>query len=159
MSEQRVDRKAIRQAIIEEAEYWDNTDTADMMAQETEWFTFEWTEREDRCERCGGGMDTRPIDLHLAGDRLILHGVPLYVCRTPGCGNTQLSSAIRDLAERLETLVQEALSVQPAPSYEQLAPRPPAQVAWHPLAVQQTPSPALVREDRPPYGEEEDEGD
>ena len=157
MSEQRVDREAIRQAIIEEAEYWDNTDTADMMAQETEWFTFEWTEREDRCKRCGGGMDTRLADLHLAGDRLVLHGVPLYVCRTPGCGNTQLPSSIRDLAERLEALVQEALSVQPAPSYEQLASRPPAQIAWEALAVQRTPAPApvLVREDRPPYGEED----
>ncbi len=26
---------------IEEAEYWDKTDTADIIAQETEWFTFE----------------------------------------------------------------------------------------------------------------------
>jgi hypothetical protein len=144
----------------EEAAFWDSTDLGPYM-EDAEQITLEWTEREDRCERCAGGMDTRPIDLHLAGDRLVMHGVPLYVCRTPGCGNTQLPSAIRDLAERLEALVQEALSVQPAPSYEQLAPRPPAQIAWHPLAVQQTPAPApaLVREDRPPYGEEEDEED
>ena len=141
----------------EEVLFWDNLDTADYMPDDDQWFTFEWTEREDRCERCGGGMDTRPTDLHLAGDRLILHGVPLYVCRTPGCGNIQLPSAIRNLADRLEALVQEALSVQPAPSYEQLASRPPAQIAWETLAVQRTPSlaPALVREDRPPYGEED----
>ena len=145
----------------EEALFWDNLDTADYMPDDDQWITLEWTEREDRCKRCAGGMDTRPTDLHLAGDRLVLRGVPLYVCRTPGCGNTQLASAIRDLAERLETLVREALSVQPAPSYERLTPSPPAQIAWHPLVVQRTPAPApaLVREDRPPYGEEEGEGD
>ena len=145
----------------EEALFWDNLDTADYMPDDDQWFTFEWTEREDRCERCGAGMERRWIDLYLADERVILRGVPLYVCRTPGCGNTQLPSAIRDLAERLEALVGEALSAQPAPSYEQLPPRPPAQIAWETLAVQRTPSPALalVREDRPPYGEEEDEGD
>ncbi|MFQ6101490.1 MAG: hypothetical protein ACE5OS_09685 [Anaerolineae bacterium] len=137
MSEQRVDREAIRQAIIEEAEYWDKTDTADMMAQETEWFTFEWSEREDRCERCGGGMDTRRTDLPLAGGRVILHDVPHYVCRTPGCGNTQLPHAVQELADRIEALVREML-VQETP------------------ATQRTPSPepALVREECPPYGEE-----
>lgn len=160
MNEKRVDREAIRQAIIEEAEYWDKTDTADMMAQETEWFTFEWTEREDRCRRCGGGMDTQRTDLHLAGERVILRKVPLYVCRTPGCGNTQLPPAIGELAGRLEALVQETLAVQQTPSLEQSAPRHPAQPSWEALAVQQTlsPEPALVREDRPPY-EEESEGD
>ena len=158
MTKKRVDREAIRHLIIEEAEYWDTTDTSEMMGTGP-METLEWTEREDRCERCGGGMDTRPTDLHLAGDRLILRGVPLSICRTPGCGNTQLPSAIRDLADRLETLVQEVFSIQPMPSYEQLAPHPPAQIAWHPLAVQRTPSPALVREDRPPYGEEEGEED
>lgn len=101
MNEKRVDREAIRQAIIEEAEYWGKTDTADMMRQETEWFTFEWTEREDRCRRCGGGMDTQRTDLH--------------------------------------------------------PPEQPAPPSWGMPAVQRTPSlePALVREDRPPYGEED----
>jgi len=160
MSEKRVDREAIRQAIIEEAEYWDKTDTADMMAQETEWFTFEWTERENRCKRCGAGMEHRQMDLHLAGGRVILRDVPLYVCRTPGCGNTQLPSVIGDLADRLEALVQETFSIRRTSSSEQSTPRHPGQSSWETLAVQQTPSPepALVREDGPPYGEEEGEG-
>lgn len=105
MSKQRVDREAIRQAIIEEAEYWDKTDTADIMAQETEWFTLEWTERENRCRRCAGGMDTRRIDLHLANERVTLRDVPLYVCRTPGCNSSRLPSTIRELADRLEAIV------------------------------------------------------
>jgi hypothetical protein len=93
--------------------------------------TFEWTEREDRCQRCGGGMDQRRTDLHLASGRVILRDVPLYVCRTPGCENTQSPSLIRRLADQLEALVQEMLPIQ------QVSP----------------PEPSLVREERPPYGE------
>jgi|GEM_PF-639825 len=120
----------------EEAAFWDSTDLGPYM-EDAEEITLEWTEREDRCQRCGAGMEHRRMDLHLAGGRVILRDVPLYVCRTPGCGNTQLPSAIGRLADRLEALVQEALAVQRTPS----------------------PEPALVREDRSPYGEEEGEED
>jgi len=153
MTKKRVDREAIRHLIIEEAEYWDTTDTSEMMGTGP-METLEWTEREDRCERCAGGMDTRPTDLHLAGDRLILHGVPLYVCRTPGCGNTQLPSAIKELANQIEALVQETFPVQLISS-----PESPVQPVWETPAARQTPSlePSLVREDRPSYGEKESE--
>ena len=89
MSEQRVDREPIRQAIIEEAKYWDKTDTADMMAQEMEWFTFEWTEREDRCW-CGNTQLSSAIG------------------ELPG----RLEALVR------ESLVQEMPVVQPVPSSE-----------------------------------------
>lgn len=156
MTEKRIDREAIRHLIAEEAAYWDTTDTSEMMGTEP-MEKLEWTEREDRCHRCGGGMDTQRTDLHLAGERVILRDVPLYVCRTPGCGNTQLPPAIGELADRLETLVQETLAIQQTPSPKQSVPRHPAPPSWKALAVQRTPSPepALVREDRTPYGKEE----
>lgn len=116
----------------EEAAFWDRTDMGPYM-EDAEEVTFEWTEREDRCQRCGGGMDQRRTDLHLASGRVILRDVPLYVCRTPGCENTQSPSFIKKLADQLEALVRETLSVQQVSS----------------------PELALVREDRPPYGEEE----
>lgn len=80
------------------------------MAQETKGFTFEWTEREGRCKRCGGGMEQRRIDLHLAGGLVILRDVPLYICRTPNCSNTQLPPVIRSLADQLEALVRETVA-------------------------------------------------
>ncbi len=89
----------------EEAAFWDNLDTADYMEDDGEWFTFEWTEREDRCDRCGGGMEARQIDLHLAGGRVTLHNVTWYVCRTPGCGQTKLSPGIEQLAREIEDCV------------------------------------------------------
>jgi len=141
MTEKRIDREAIRHLIAEEAAYWDTTDTSELMGTEP-MEKLEWTEREDRCQRCGGGMDTQRTDLHLAGERVILRDVPLYVCRTPGCRTTQLPQAIRELVDRIEALVREAL-VQEREA----------------LTVRRTPSPepVLVREDRPPYGEEESE--
>ncbi|MDY7040829.1 MAG: hypothetical protein SVX38_08190 [Chloroflexota bacterium] len=102
-----VDREAIRQQIAEEAAHWDVTDTSAQMEQETEWSTFAWTEREDRCERCGARMEARQIDLHLAGGRTTLHDVTWYVCRTPGCGNTRLSPALERLVRRIEADVRE----------------------------------------------------
>jgi len=133
----------------EEASFWDSTDLGAYM-EDAEEITLEWTEREDRCKRCGGGMEHQRIDLHLAGGRVILRDVPLYVCRTPRCGNTQLPSAIRELAGRLEALVQETLPALRTPPPE---PAPVREV----LYVQRTPSPepALVREEHPPYGEED----
>jgi len=122
----------------DEAAFWDRTDLGPYM-EDAEEIVLEWTEREDRCERCGGGMEQRRMDLHLAGGRVILRDVPLYACRTPGCGNTQLPSVIGELADRVEALVQETLTVRRA-----------AQLA-------SVPEPALVREDRPPYEEEESE--
>ncbi len=129
MKTKRVDREKIRSLIAEEAAYWDSTDTSEMM-DITQRVRLEWTAREDRCKRCGGEMEKRQIDLHLAGERLILRGVLLYVCRTPGCGSTQLPLVIKELAERLETLVQETLAFQGISS----------------------PEPVLVREEPPPYG-------
>jgi len=140
----------------EEAAFWDRTDLGPYI-KDAEEVALEWTEREDRCRRCGGGMDTQRTDLHLAGERMILRDVPLYVCRTPGCGNTQLPPAIGELADRLETLVQETLAIQQTPSPKQSVPRHPAPPSWKAPDVQRTPSPepALVREDRTPYGKEE----
>ncbi len=99
-------------------------------------------------------MDVQHINLPLAGGQVILRGVPLYVCRTPGCGNTQLSSSVKELANRIEALVQETFPVQSISS-----PESPAQPVWEKLIAQQTPSlePALVREDRSSYGEKESE--
>jgi hypothetical protein len=105
----------------EEATFWDNLDTADYMEDDDEWFTFEWTVREDRCDRCGGGMDTRQIDLHLANGRVTLHNVAWYVCRTPHCGQTKLSPGIEQLAREIETSVKQALAQAKArqPSVEE----------------------------------------
>ena len=47
----RIDREQVRQLIAEEVAHWDAIDTSGAMEKETEWFTFEWTEREDRCDR------------------------------------------------------------------------------------------------------------
>ena len=109
MEKKQVDREAIRHLIAEEAAHWDVTDTSESMKEETEWFTFEWTEREDRCDRCGGGMDTRRIDLHLAGGRVTLHNVAWYVCRTPRCRQSKLSPGVEQLAREIEASVARAL--------------------------------------------------
>lgn len=138
MSKQRVDRETIRQAIIEEAEYWDKTDTADMMGQETEWFTFEWTEREDRCRRCGAIMERQTVDLQLVGGRVTLRDVPLYICRTPRCGQAELPPRIVSLADRVEAVVKEGLAA------ERVHP-----VRTHPV------EPVAVREVPPLYPDED----
>ena len=90
----------------EEAAFWDNLDTADYMpaADDDRWITLEWTERDDRCRRCGGGMDTRHTDLQIAGGRVVLRGAPIYVCRTPGCGNTHCDAVFIGIGHRLLTL-------------------------------------------------------
>jgi hypothetical protein len=80
------------------------------MEDDEEWFTFEWTEREDRCDRCGGAMDTGRIDLHLVGRRVTLHNMIWYVCRTPGCGQTKLSPAFEKLVGEIEASVERAVS-------------------------------------------------
>jgi hypothetical protein len=110
MGEKRLDREAIRQLIAEEAAHWDVADTSESMEKESEWFAFQWTEREDRCNRCGGGMETRRIDLHLAGGRVTLHNVVWCVCRTPRCGQTKLSPAVDQLAQEIEASVARALA-------------------------------------------------
>ncbi|MDH7485200.1 MAG: hypothetical protein QHJ81_02870 [Anaerolineae bacterium] len=61
-----------------------------------------------RCDRCGGGMDMRRIDLHLAGGRVILRGVAWYVCRTPRCGYTKLAPEITTLVQEIEANVARA---------------------------------------------------
>ncbi len=95
----------------EEAEFWDNLDTSPYM-EGAEWFTLEWTEREDRCDRCGALMDKRSIDLHLAGGRVTLHNVDWYVCRTPRCGRTRLSPQVERLVEEIEDSVGRAITSQ-----------------------------------------------
>ena len=109
MNTNRIDRTAIRQAIAEEADHWDHTSTGDLMEQESEWFTFEWTPRDDRCDRCGAKMELRHIDLHLSGGRVTLHRVGWYTCHTPGCGQTRLTSGIAALADQIERLVKQTL--------------------------------------------------
>lgn len=118
MGEKQVKRETIRQSIAEEAAVWDVTDTGEMMG-EGGWFTFEWTESEDRCARCGGSMDLRRIDLHLAGGRVILRGVAWYVCSTPKCGYTKLPPGIETLVQEIEASVARAViahqtTLQPA---------------------------------------------
>jgi len=109
MNAKRIDRTAIRQTIAEEADYWDHTSTSDLMEQESKWFTFEWTPRDDRCDRCGAKMELRQIDLHLSGGRVTLHRVGWYTCHTPGCGQTRLASGMAALADQIERLVQQTL--------------------------------------------------
>jgi hypothetical protein len=118
MEKNRVDREKIRHLIAEEAAHWDETDTSAFMGKETEWLAPEWSEREDRCDRCGGRMDTRRIDLHLAGGRVTLHNVTWYVCRTPGCGQTRLSPTVEQLARDIEASVEQVLAVSPAEARE-----------------------------------------
>jgi hypothetical protein len=110
MNTKRIDREAIRKEIADEAAYWDNTDTSDLMAQETEWLTLDWTPSDDRCGRCGAKMELRQIDLHLSGGRITLHRVAWYVCHTPGCGQTKLAPGIAALADQIETLVKLTLT-------------------------------------------------
>ena len=112
MSRKRIDRELIRQAIIEEAAYWDATDTSAEMAQETNWLKFEWTPREDRCDRCAGQMQSFPIDLPLSGGRVVLRQVTRYVCQTPGCGQTKLVPAVAALAGEIEALVKRILPAE-----------------------------------------------
>ncbi|MGQ9627860.1 MAG: hypothetical protein ACUVV0_13260 [Anaerolineae bacterium] len=91
----------------EEAEFWDNLDTSPYM-EDAEWFTFEWTEREDRCDRCGAVMEARQIDLHLAGGLITLHNVKWYICRTPRCGQTKLPPQVEKLAQEIEESARQA---------------------------------------------------
>ena len=105
MSRKRIDRELIRQAIIEEAAYWDATDTSAEMAQETNWLQFEWTPREDRCDRCAGQMQPFPIDLPLSGGRVVLRQVTRYVCQMPCCGQTRLVPAVAALVGEIEARV------------------------------------------------------
>ena len=65
--------------------------------------------------------DEAVADRPVPGERVILRDVPLYVCCTPGCENTQLPLVIRGLADQLEALVQETLSVQQVWSPERYA--------------------------------------
>jgi hypothetical protein len=110
MGVKRLDRDARRREIADEAEYWDATDTSDLMAQETEWAKIEWSSQDDRCDRCGGRMLPRAIDLRLSNGRVILRQVTWYVCHTPGCGQTRLAPAITALADEIESLVQRTLA-------------------------------------------------
>ncbi len=124
----RIDREQVRQLIAEEAAHWDATDTSGAMEKETEWFTFEWTEREDRCDRCGGRMEARRIDLHLADGRVTLHNVIWYVCRTPGCGQTRLAPGV----ERLVREIEDSVARSQAP-VERLAQPTPDMLAFVPV--------------------------
>jgi hypothetical protein len=137
MDTERLDRGANRQEIAEEAVYWDVTDTSDLMAQETQWETLEWTSHDDRCDRCGAVMQPRQIDLRLADGRVILRQVTRYVCRTSGCGQTRLASGVAILADEIETLVQRTL----AGGVLRAASLGPGK-----------PQPAQVREDNAEYG-------
>ncbi|PKO23907.1 MAG: hypothetical protein CVU38_01430 [Chloroflexi bacterium HGW-Chloroflexi-1] len=105
MSTRHIDREAVRQVIAEEAAYWDTTDTADLMEQETEWLTFKPSSRYDRCGHCGAKMQPRQVDLRLSGGRVILRRVTQYVCFTPGCKQTRLFPAAAALADQIEALV------------------------------------------------------
>ncbi len=109
MKKKTFDREAIRQARAEDAAYLDSTDTSAEMAQETHWLRFEWTPREDRCDRCGAQMQQLPIDLPLSGGRVVLRQVTRYVCQTPGCGQTRLVPAVAALAGEIEALVKRVL--------------------------------------------------
>ncbi|MGQ9627862.1 MAG: hypothetical protein ACUVV0_13270 [Anaerolineae bacterium] len=91
----------------EEAAFWDNTDLSKFM-EEAEEVSLEWTEREDRCDRCGAVMETHQIDLHLAGGLVTLHNVKWYVCRTPRCGQTKLPPQVEKLAQEIEESVRQA---------------------------------------------------
>lgn len=125
MSKRPTNREGLRQAIAKEAAYWDATDTSDLMAQETEWLTFESMPLDDRCDRCGAKMRSRQIDLHLSNGRVILRGVTWYICPTPGCGQTRLVPSIARLASQIETLVEHVL----AAGLPELASTPPTQPA------------------------------
>lgn len=122
MGVKRLDRDTKRREIADDAVYWDVTDTSDLMAQETEWAKFERSSRDDRCDRCGGRMLPRAIDLRLSNGRVILREVTWYVCHTPGCGQTRLAPGIATLADEIEGLVQRALAgsaLRPASSAQQ----------------------------------------
>jgi len=107
----------------EEAAFWDNLDTADYMDDDEEWFQLEPTARDDRCDRCGAGMEHRQIDLHLADGRVTLHNVTWYVCRTPKCGHTKLPPGVETLITEIEAAVARALTSTAEPETEVLLPR------------------------------------
>lgn len=138
MNTKHIDREAIRQAIAEEAAHWDQTDTSDLMEQETEWLTLEWTPRDDRCERCGAKMELRQIDLHLSDGRVTLHRVGWYTCHTPGCGQAQLAPSMVTLADQIESLVKQTLTTNTQKSVSPPAPVRESQAVY---AKQPSPSP------------------
>jgi len=107
----RIDQAAIRKEIAEEVADWDNTNTSDLIAPETERLTLEWLPSDDRCDRCGVRMELRQIDLHLSGGRVTLHSVGWYSCRTPDCGQTKLAPGMAALADQIETLVKQIIIV------------------------------------------------
>ena len=120
MTEKTVDREAIRHLIAEEAAYWDTTDTSQMMGTEPR-EKIEWTARDDRCDRCGAGMEHRQIDLHLADGRVTLHHVTWYVCRTPKCGYTKLPPGVETLITEIEAAVARALTSTTEPELAEAA--------------------------------------
>ena len=91
-------------------------------------------------------MDTRHTDLQIAGGRVVLRGAPIYVCRTPGCGNTQLPAAVAGIVTQIESLVDELLAPQEA---ETDAHESTVHPLWETKAA--VPALAAVREEQADY--------
>lgn len=74
----------------EEAAFWDNLDTAGLMAEEEG----EWVgpgrvrPTPGLCQQCGGQMERFHLDVSMAHGRIILHEVGFFVC--PHCGARSL---------------------------------------------------------------------
>lgn len=70
----------------EEAEFWDRTDTAPLMAEEEgEWIgPGRIKPVPGLCRRCGARMERYRLDVTIAHGRITLREVEFYVC--PRCG-------------------------------------------------------------------------
>jgi len=81
----------------ETAKFWGEHDSSEYM-EDAEWGQFEWLPAEDRCESCGGRMESKVVDIPLWKKYLTLSQVKVYHC--PVCDITRLSEEGRMLSRR-----------------------------------------------------------
>lgn len=87
----------------ETAKFWEEHDSSEYM-EDAEWGQFEWLHAEDRCESCGGKMESKVVDIPLWEKYLTLSQVKVYHC--PMCDITKLSEEGRREVIRIEKILQ-----------------------------------------------------
>jgi YgiT-type zinc finger domain-containing protein len=95
----------------EEAEFWDQTDTAPFIEnEEGEWIGPGRVQAAPNlCPNCGNQLERHFVDVTIAHGRIILHAVEMYSC--PHCGMRRLPEETQDFVAWSEAgLVDEAVS-------------------------------------------------